>query len=52
MQFNLVISTNHAAVKLWQKLGFTIVGTLPRVFRHRQLGLVDAYVMHRSLDDL
>jgi ribosomal protein S18 acetylase RimI-like enzyme len=52
MQFNLVISTNHAAVKLWQKLGFTIVGTLPRVFRHGTLGLVDAYVMYRSLDDL
>lgn len=52
MQFNLVISTNHAAVKLWQKLGFTIVGTLPRVFRHGTLGLVDAYVMYRSLDAL
>ncbi|MDQ2822559.1 MAG: GNAT family N-acetyltransferase [Pseudomonadota bacterium] len=52
MQFNLVISTNHAAVTLWKKLGFTIVGTLPRVFRHGTLGLVDAYVMYRSLDDL
>ena len=52
MQFNLVISTNHAAVALWKKLGFAIVGTLPRVFRHGTLGLVDAYVMYRSLDDL
>jgi len=52
MQFNLVISTNTVAVKLWQSLGFAIVGTLPRVYRHKTLGLVDAYVMHRFLDDL
>ena len=52
MQFNFVVSTNVSAVSLWQKLGFAIVGTLPRVFRHAELGLVDAYVMHRSLDDI
>lgn len=51
MQFNFVVSTNTAAVRLWQSLGFAIVGTLPKVFRHRQLGLVDAYVMHRFLAD-
>jgi L-amino acid N-acyltransferase YncA len=50
MQFNLVVSTNTVAVALWQSLGFAIVGTLPRVFRHKSLGLVDAYVMHRFLD--
>ena len=50
MQFNFVVSTNAAAVKLWQSLGFQIVGTLPQVFRHRELGLVDAFVMHRFLD--
>jgi L-amino acid N-acyltransferase YncA len=33
MQFNLVVSTNEAAVALWKKLGFSIVGTLPKVFR-------------------
>ena len=49
MQFNMVVSTNHAAVALWKKLGFTIVGTLPKAFRHKKLGLVDAYVMHRFL---
>jgi L-amino acid N-acyltransferase YncA len=49
MQFNFVVSTNAAAVSLWKSLGFEIVGTLPKVFRHRQLGLVDAYVMHRFL---
>ena len=49
MQFNFVVSTNTAAVKLWESLGFTIVGTLPNVFQHETRGLVDAYVMHRTL---
>lgn len=51
MQFNYVISTNSAAVVLWKKLGFTIIGTLPKAFRHRRFGYVDAYVMYRLLDD-
>jgi ribosomal protein S18 acetylase RimI-like enzyme len=49
MQFNYVVSTNTAAVALYEKLGFAIVGTLPKAFRHKRLGLVDAYVMHRFL---
>jgi ribosomal protein S18 acetylase RimI-like enzyme len=49
MQFNFVASTNTGAVALWQKLGFKIIGTLPKVFQHQQLGLVDAYVMHPFL---
>ena len=49
MQFNFVIATNESAVRLWQRLGFRIVGTLPGAFRHARKGLVDAYVMFRSL---
>jgi ribosomal protein S18 acetylase RimI-like enzyme len=49
MQFNMVVSTNTRAVALWEKLGFNIVGRLPKAYRHQQLGLVDAYVMYRSL---
>ena len=49
MQFNFVVSTNESAIRLWQKLGFAIVGTLPRAFRHAHKGYVDAYVMFRSL---
>jgi GNAT superfamily N-acetyltransferase len=52
MQFNIVVSTNEAAVSLWKRLGFSIVGTLPEAFLHRELGYVDAYVMYRSLDDV
>jgi len=49
LQFNFVISTNERAVRLWQRLGFAIVGRLPRAFRHPSAGLVDALVMHRAL---
>jgi len=51
MQFNHVVSTNTAAIRLWKKLGFSIVGTLPKAFRHRRLGYVDAYVMYQLLSD-
>jgi L-amino acid N-acyltransferase YncA len=50
MQFNFVVSTNAPAVRLWQQLGFEIVGTLPGAFRHSQRGMVDAYVMFRKLE--
>jgi ribosomal protein S18 acetylase RimI-like enzyme len=49
MQFNLVVSTNERAVRLWQRLGFAVVGTLPRAFHHRQLGYVDALVFYKEL---
>ena len=49
MQFNFVVATNTGAVRLWQKLGFEIVGTLPGVFQHRKLGFVDAFVMFKPL---
>lgn len=51
MQFNYVVSTNMAAVVLWKQLGFAIVGTLPKAYRHQKLGYVDVYVMYRLLDD-
>jgi len=38
MQFNYVISTNTAAIRLWQDLGFEIVGTLASAFRHPDKG--------------
>ena len=47
MQFNFVVSTNAGAVRLWQKLGFNIVGTLPKAFNHKRFGLVDAHVMFK-----
>lgn len=49
MQFNLVVSTNEGAVRLWQQLGFSIVGTLPEAFNHPIRGYVDAFVMFKHL---
>jgi ribosomal protein S18 acetylase RimI-like enzyme len=50
MQYNFVVSTNERAVRLWQSMGFAIVGRLPGAFRHPVHGDVDAFVMFRSLE--
>jgi len=49
MQFNAVVETNTVAVKLWQDLGFTIIGTVPETFDSRAHGRVGLHVMHRRL---
>lgn len=49
MQYNLVVATNEAAVRLWKRHGFEIVGTLPGAFRHPRRGFVDAFVMYKQL---
>lgn len=49
MQFNFVVSTNQAAVTLWQSLGFDIIGEIPEAYRHAEKGLVGVYVMYRRI---
>lgn len=49
MQFNFVVSSNTVAVKLWQSLGFEIIGTVPNALRHKQNGLTDAFIFYREL---
>ena len=49
MQYNFVVATNTAAVELWKRLGFEVVGKLRQAFRHPQRGLVDALVLYRLL---
>lgn len=49
MQFNAVVESNEAAVRLWQALGFRIVGTVPEAFAHPTFGRVGLHVMHRFL---
>jgi ribosomal protein S18 acetylase RimI-like enzyme len=49
MQFNFVVSVNERAVRLWQSLGFEIVGRLPGAFLHPTAGFVDALVMYMTL---
>jgi len=49
MQFNFVASSNEGAVRLWNKLGFSTVGRLPKAFNHPSKGYVDALVMYKWL---
>ena len=49
VQYNLVVSTNEGAVRLWKRHGFEVAGILPKAFRHSKLGFVDAFVMYKEL---
>jgi len=52
IQFNIVVSTNMAAMALWENSGFKIIGTTPKGFRHNALGMADTHIMYRDLSDL
>ena len=49
MQFNLVVSTNQHAVRLWESCGFRVLCELPEAFLHPEKGYVAALLMHRNL---
>ena len=49
MQFNFVVRSNTVAVKLWQNVGFEIIGEIPDAFNHSKNGLTNAYIMFRKL---
>ena len=49
IQFNAVVETNVGAVRLWQALGFEIVGTVPGAFRSPTSGYVGLHVMFLDL---
>jgi hypothetical protein len=49
MKFNLVVSTNTAGIRCWERNGFQSIGTLPGAFLHKQQGYVDALVMFQLL---
>lgn len=49
MQFNLVVKSNEVAVRLWQNLGFEIIGEIPDAFDHAEKGLTNAYIMYKKL---
>jgi ribosomal protein S18 acetylase RimI-like enzyme len=49
IQFNFVVSTNERAVRLWERMGFGVVGRLPGAFLHPAHGYVDALVMYRDI---
>jgi len=47
MQFNFVVSSDEKTIRLWQSLGFRIVGTVPQAFHHQSLGYIDAHIMYQ-----
>jgi len=49
IQFNAVVETNTAAVRLWQALGFEILATVPEAFDHPDRGPVGLHIMFRRL---
>jgi GNAT superfamily N-acetyltransferase len=49
MQFNIVVSTNVDALRLWRSLGFRIVGTVPDGFRLPDGSTVSFHILYRSL---
>ena len=48
MQFNAVVETNTAAVRLWKTLGFQILTTVPEAFDDPEHGYVGLHVMFQK----
>ncbi|WTD61319.1 hypothetical protein OG811_28340 [Micromonospora sp. NBC_01638] len=49
MQFNAVVKSNRSAVELYRREGLrSVVGTVPRAFRHPTLGRVGLHVMYQE----
>lgn len=49
MQYNMVLSQNIPAVKLYQKLGFQTIGTIPQAVRNPDGSYQDGLILYRSL---
>jgi GNAT superfamily N-acetyltransferase len=48
MQFNAVAESNLSAVRLYQRLGFAVMGTVPGAFAHPTQGFVGLHIMYRA----
>lgn len=49
MQFNFVVKSNTAAVRLWQSIGMEIIGEVPDAFNHKTNGMTNALIMYCKL---
>lgn len=52
MQFNMVLSQNTGTIKLYEKLGFQIIGTIPSAILNPDGSFQDGHTMYRRIDDL
>lgn len=48
IQFNIVVSKNESAVRLWRKCGFEIIGIVPKGFRYKNNYFVETYIMYKE----
>ena len=48
--FNLVFKENTPSIKLWEKLGFKVIGTIPDAVKMGDKKFQDAYIMFLKLD--
>lgn len=51
MQFNMVLSQNVIALKLYDKLGFKIIGTIPHAVRNPDGSYQDGYILFHTLNN-
>jgi ribosomal protein S18 acetylase RimI-like enzyme len=49
LQFNAVVSTNTTAIALYQKLGFTFVGTIPNGYRLKDGSFTDTRLFYKAV---
>lgn len=49
IQFNAVAESNVHAIKLYESLGFRVIGTVPEGFRHPEQGRIGLHIMHLAL---
>ncbi|NJL62071.1 MAG: GNAT family N-acetyltransferase [Methylacidiphilales bacterium] len=50
VMFNLVFKTNIASLRLWESLGFQVIGQIPSAVEVNHDNFVDAMIMYRSLE--
>ncbi|MGX6603436.1 N-acetyltransferase family protein [Micromonosporaceae bacterium Da 78-11] len=51
MQFNAVVESNRSAVELYRRLGFEVLGTVPRAFTHPELGRAGLHLMYQEFPE-
>lgn len=51
IQYNFVVEDNIASLRIWEKLGFSVIGRIPKGFLHAEKGFVDALILFKWLAD-